>query len=1154
MLAVLLWVVVATASLAAQDAPSTDAPLSRASIQAALEEARASTTLPEADLQRVESLMKDALAHLDRAEGWRARAAELATQTAEAPELAKSLRESLRNAAPVASPVPPDPPTIERVQPLVDVAEADAAKARKRVDDLEAERRTQDEQRANLPQQLADVQSQVEAVETEIAAAGDGPFLEPLPNAQFVERLTRRDALAAELDVRQRELLASDVLSDLLDARHEVAVRDKNRAEETLRLWRDLLNDVRAEDARRAAAEAQRAEQDLIDGDPRIKELAEKNAALVARRTGPEGLAAKIKEVTELADQVDDALSSVQHDFDGVKEKVDNVGLTPAVGILLLDVKRKLGDLRVHEERVAQREDEIADAQLQRIVVREMHDQLADLDDVVRRKVEDLGIAPGSPTYETVERTVRDLYERRKETLSVLRGEYKTWFEQLEELDTDERRLVDLSKQLASYLDERVLRVRTAPPLHSDDSLVSNLAGAVEWLTDGEGWTDIVHAVTTRGPARPGSEVIGLLLLLGLVLLRPTFVRRIGEMADLVGRLRTDRYVYTVHTAVMTVLLAAPPALALWLVAGLVEPATGSTELGAAVATGLRTSALAWFLVEIVAKVCRPRGLAEEHFRWPEASLALARRHLRWFIPVALPAVFLVSVGEWYHVDSFRDSLGRLAFLGGQLAIAAFSLIVLNPSHGVLAPVMAAFPNGWVSRLRWLWFPLAVALPVSLAVQAYEGYWYTAIQLHERFRSTAMLVLGIGLSQAMVLRWLFVARRQLAVQQALRRRAAAEAEESGEGAHSGPLSPEELAGELDIDVTAVSVQSRRLVQIAVIVAFFTGVFIVWADVLPALRYFDRVPLWTHAVEVEKVTPGPDGRETVQLVSVPEAITLADVLLALAALGMTIAAARNVPGLLEIAVLRRLPMTRAGRYAVTSIARYAIGIIGTFLVFGAIGIGWSQVQWLAAAVSVGLGFGLQEIFANFVSGLILFLERPIRVGDTVTVGEVVGQVTRIHMRATTIQTWDRTELVVPNREFITGELVNWTLSDSTLRVISKVGIAYGSDTELATRILKSVAAECDDVLEEPEPRVVFCAFGESTLDFELRVFVDDPDLYRVIHHKLNMEIDRRFREAGIEIAFPQRDLHIRSSSVPLSLAASSIPAGAIVRGDAPEGGG
>jgi len=140
-------------------------------------------------------------------------------------------------------------------------------------------------------------------------------------------------------------------------------------------------------------------------------------------------------------------------------------------------------------------------------------------------------------------------------------------------------------------------------------------------------------------------------------------------------------------------------------------------------------------------------------------------------------------------------------------------------------------------------------------------------------------------------------------------------------------------------------------------------------------------------------------------------------------------AKNIPGLLEIVVLQKLPIDTGGRFAVTAIARYLITVVGVVVAFGAIGVGWSKVQWLVAAISVGLGFGLQEIFANFVSGLMLLFERPIRIGDVVTVGGITGTVTRIRIRATTITDWDRKELVIPNKEFITGQVVNWTLSDA-----------------------------------------------------------------------------------------------------------------------------
>ena len=151
----------------------------------------------------------------------------------------------------------------------------------------------------------------------------------------------------------------------------------------------------------------------------------------------------------------------------------------------------------------------------------------------------------------------------------------------------------------------------------------------------------------------------------------------------------------------------------------------------------------------------------------------------------------------------------------------------------------------------------------------------------------------------------------------------------------------------------------------------------------------------------------------------------------------------------------------------------------------------------------------------------------RVGDTVTIGSISGEVSRIRMRATTITQWNLKELIVPNREFITGQLINWTLSDPTMRVEIPVGIAYGSDTRLARSLLLKVANKCETVLKNPPPKAVFLNFGDNSLNFEIRVFIDSISSLIDTTNAMHFGIDDEFRKAGIEIAFPQRDIHIRT---------------------------
>jgi potassium efflux system protein len=224
----------------------------------------------------------------------------------------------------------------------------------------------------------------------------------------------------------------------------------------------------------------------------------------------------------------------------------------------------------------------------------------------------------------------------------------------------------------------------------------------------------------------------------------------------------------------------------------------------------------------------------------------------------------------------------------------------------------------------------------------------------------------------------------------------------------------------------------------------------------------------------------------------------------------------------------LTLDPGARHAITLLCRYAISAFGILLTFSAIGLSWSSLQWLVAALSVGLGFGLQEIVANFVSGLIVLFERPFRVGDVVTVGDTSGTVTRIRIRATTILDWDRRELIVPNKEFITGKLINWSLTDSITRVVIPVGIAYGSDTMMAEKLLMKAARGNPLVQNKPEPSALFLGFGDNCLNFELRVFVSSVQDRLTVTHQLHHAIEKTFREAGISIAFPQRDVHLELS--------------------------
>ena len=261
------------------------------------------------------------------------------------------------------------------------------------------------------------------------------------------------------------------------------------------------------------------------------------------------------------------------------------------------------------------------------------------------------------------------------------------------------------------------------------------------------------------------------------------------------------------------------------------------------------------------------------------------------------------------------------------------------------------------------------------------------------------------------------------------------------------------------------------------------------------------------------------------------ITVKHILLFALALVVTRYAAWTTRRVLNEHILKSVET--APRYVILRMTGYAVWVIGIIIALDFLSIDMTALAVVAGGLGIGIGFGLQNVVANFVSGLVLLLEQPIRIRDRVTVENVEGNVTDIHFRSTTIVTNDNIAIIVPNSQFINQTVTNWSHGDPTIRVHVPVGVAYGSDVELVTRILEDVAAETEHVLTHPRPEVRFNEFGDSSLNFELLIWSDDPPGHLQLRSRLNYAIDAKFREHGVEIPFPQRVVHIDSGEEPLA---------------------
>lgn len=245
---------------------------------------------------------------------------------------------------------------------------------------------------------------------------------------------------------------------------------------------------------------------------------------------------------------------------------------------------------------------------------------------------------------------------------------------------------------------------------------------------------------------------------------------------------------------------------------------------------------------------------------------------------------------------------------------------------------------------------------------------------------------------------------------------------------------------------------------------------------------------------------------------------------LALLGTQLAA-RSVRRLLTRFVLAEVEP--APRHVIVRFTQYLVWLVGIAIAVELLNVDLTALTVVAGALGIGIGFGLQNVVNNLVSGVVLLLEQPVRYRDRVSVENVEGQVESINFRATTILTNDNISVIVPNSQLINQVVINWSHGDPRIRVHVPVGVAYGSDVDLVTETLLAVARARPDVLDSPEPEVRFREFGDSSLNFELLVWSDEPPNYHRLRSKLNYSIDAAFREKGVQIPFPQRDVHLKT---------------------------
>jgi potassium efflux system protein len=1102
-----------TAESAVASAPE----VSLGEIQRLRDQVAGRNDLEEQQKNAVLSHYDDAVQQLQAASEWSRRAEQFDQMRDQAPGAVEQLRQSLADRAtdkPID--IPPDA-DLEDLRTRLQKAESRYSSIKAENDELMQEPANRAARRNEIPELIAEARARSQAIQQELADPLPPSVGPELAAARRIALEARSKALLQEIAALEKELLSYEARSTLLGLRQEDANRQLQQAAKRLKMLQEAVEARRRTEAEQAERQARQALRDLAVDDPRVgefaRQLAERNEMLAHLRVGPEGLSGKIEAVNAEIEGAQAELERLQEEYSRILQRIKAGGLNSAVGRMLRKQKSTLPSTHRILGEIAARRPTIAEVQ---VALSELRDERLSLADFEHRRL--AGEGGLVDAHAEARRLLDELIQDQRQLIEALRRDYESYLNGLFELSTRQQQLVNQIELIEDYINENILWIGGTSALGL--STFKDAVAALGWFFDGDAWWRAVGAMADDLLLRPLRYALLVVLAAAWLLVRSRCLRRIELSGEAAQRRAMVDFGPSLEAFFYSAVAAAAGPYILWALGWAL--ALGAEEVSQArcLAQGLLQTAVVWFCLNVLRRFLSDGGLAENHCGWPDRYVRPARRTLGLLAAGALPFLLLVFLFEGQPEERFKDSVGRLAFAVAMVIFAAANQRLFRLAHLATRELR---PEGWLAGkavFRWLSHVLCVGLPIALGLMALGGHYFTAFHLGIRSFWTVVLFCSVVVAVGLARRWLLLTRRRLAMDQARRRREAAQ-----EGA-LGDRAEAELV-EDEVDLPRIDAQTQQLVTTLAAVVVVAAGWVIWLDVIPALTYFDDVRLWGTIVPVEQEIVAEDGTTEIVVRQTMRWITAGN--LGLAALIVVImwVSVRNLPAMIEILLLQRLKMAAGERYAVLAVVRYILVAVGLVLAFNAIGMDWSSIQWLVAALGVGLGFGLQEIFANFVSGLILLFERPVRVGDTVTIGDITGRVSKIRMRATTVTDWDCKELVVPNKEFITGQLVNWSLSDDVIRVVVPVGIAYGSDTEKALAILKRVAGELPDVLADPEPQVLFLGFGASSLDFEVRVYVPGMDYLLATKHRLHLQIDQEFREAGIEIAFPQRDLHIRS---------------------------
>ena len=1049
-----------------------------------LEAAKAAKTSP-AQAEQIQSL-EAALNFLDERDASQERAKQYQQVIDDFPRLARELRQQIVALNDNGKSVRSNMSSAELDQEILQISSQLLEEGRQAQQEQDRAREISDSLTL-LPQQQTEARRAM--TESERRAQSAPVATTPQALAQMAARQTESAASKARMDELELAQLSANNRQELARMRAEVHQRKAAQLDNYLQALRNQLNNQRQREAELALARTEQLAENSGDLPPTIRDQfrvnRELSAALNQQAQRMDLVASQQRLATDQTLQVRQALTTL-------REQSQWLGASNLLGEALRAQVARLPEMPKSQQ---------IDNDMGQLRVQRLHyEDLLDRQQELRKEKQ----ANGEPLSNEQNRILDAQLKTQRELLNSLISGSDTLILEITKLKVANTQLQDALTEVKEATHRYLFWTADVSPVNLSFPLdvAHDLSRLLSLDTLGQLGKALAMMFTGKETVLP---ILGALLLVGFSISSRRHYRAFLERAaSKVGKVTQDRFHLTLRTVFWSILVALPLPV-LWAALGYGLQHAWPYPIAVAIGDGITaTLPLLWAFM-ISAAFARPNGLFIIHFRWPQTRVARAMRYYSLTIGLIVPLIMLLIAFANQEDRQFSATLGRLCFI---LICGALSIVTVSLKRAGIPLHLDKEGNGenMVNRILW---NLMIAIPLVAAFASCIGYLATAQALLARLETSMAIWFLLLVIYHIIRRWMLIQRRRIAFDRARQRRAEMLANRARSEEEKEPTMQNADGVEVEepiIDLDAISAQSLRLVRSILTLIALVSVIALWSEIHSAFGFLENIRLW-------------DASTTVQGVESIQPITLGSVLIAILVLIITTQLVRNMPALLELALLQHLSLTPGTGYAITTLTKYLLMLIGGLLGFSLIGIEWSKLQWLVAALGVGLGFGLQEIFANFISGLIILFEKPIRIGDTVTIRDLTGSITRINTRATTITDWDRKEIIVPNKAFITEQFVNWSLSDSVTRVVLTIPAPARVNSEEVTNILKQAAARCSYVLEMPAPEVFLVDLQQGIQLFELRIHAAEMGHRMPLRHELHQLILKGFEQHGLEMPFP-----------------------------------